>query len=94
MDLLIYLAVVLVVWAGVAVFRHRRRAGRPSLGDADAYEGNLVIPPPGSAATQHRAHSSHGGHVPGHGGAQAGHGGHIGGHGGLSGHSGGFSGHH
>jgi hypothetical protein len=80
-DLLIYLAVVMVVWAVFAVFRHRRRAHGRRLGDAEAYEGNLIIPVAGSMHQPHRGqphavHESHGGHSVSHG---DGHAGHIGG---------------
>jgi hypothetical protein len=80
-DLLIYLAVVVAGWAVFAAFRHRRRARGRRLGDAEAYEGNLIIPVAGSMHGPHRGqpHESHGGHSVSHGaGHIGGHAGHIG----------------
>jgi hypothetical protein len=87
-DLLIYLAVVVAVWAVFAAFRHQRRARARRLGDAEAYEGNLIIPVAGSMHEPHRGpphgvHELHGGPSVSHG---AGHAGHIGGHIGPGGH--------
>jgi hypothetical protein len=95
-DLVIYLAVVVAVWAVFAAFRHRRRAHGRRLGDAEAYEGNLIIPVAGSTQRPHGGrppggHESHGGHPLGHGG---GHAGHIGGHAGDAGGHIGPGGHH
>jgi hypothetical protein len=82
----IFLAVFGGLWVTRVVFAVRRERGKPKLGAADAYEGNLVppLPPPGSGR-----HGTSGGH--GHGGGAAGHGGHgggISGHGGFGGHAG------
>jgi hypothetical protein len=50
------------------MFRKRRRAlARPRLGNAEAYEGNLVIPPAGGSQGPAATYRPHGGHV-GHGG--------------------------
>lgn len=46
-DILIYFAIVGAVWVAYVVRKHRRRASKPRLGAADAYEGNVVILPPG-----------------------------------------------
>jgi hypothetical protein len=88
-ELLIYLGVLAaarVFYVVRKVRRERRRqAGRP--GPADAYEGNLVVPPvPG----QHGRRHGHGGHGVMHGGHGGGFGAHGSGHGGYGG---GFGGH-
>jgi hypothetical protein len=58
-DLLIYLGVLAALWVIYSVRRHRRQRGKPDLGNADAYEGNLIIPP---VSTRHGTHGS--GHIP------------------------------
>ena len=75
------------------IIRHRREAATPRLGDADAFEGNLLVPPAdgrdggsgGHGSASHRGRfGGFGGH--GHGGGHSGHG-HSGhGHGGFGGH--------
>jgi hypothetical protein len=84
MYLWIYLAVVVVAWAGMAAFRGRQRGRRPRLGDRDAYDGNLIVPPPGSAPPHGRSglngHGLPGGHDGGHIGHTGGHIGGVGGH--------------
>jgi hypothetical protein len=77
-DLLIYFGVVGAAWVAYLVRRHRREASKPHRGTADAYEGNLVILPPGrgergkpgfrsSSASIHSTHGhGHAGHVGGH----------------------------
>jgi hypothetical protein len=88
-ELLIYLGVLAaarVLYVVRKVRRERRRqAGRP--GPADAYEGNLVVPPvPGQYGRRHGHGVMHGGHGVMHGG----HGGGFGAHGsGHAGHGGG-----
>jgi hypothetical protein len=86
-DLLIVLAFLAVLLAGYRVSRYLSERGRPSRGDAGAYDGNLL--PPGD-----NQHSPGGGHTA-HGGAHGAHGGmHGGGHTGHGGFSGGGGGHH
>ncbi len=46
-EILIYLAVVGAVWAAYRVRTYRRAASKPQRGAADAYDGNVVILPPG-----------------------------------------------
>jgi hypothetical protein len=70
-DLLIYLGVLAALWGMYWIRKHRRQRGKPQLGDADAYDGNLIIPP---VPTRHGTHGS--GHIP----RDAGHIGHGGGH--------------
>lgn len=80
-ELMIYVAVVGAVGAAFLVRKHRRSARKPPLGDADAYDGNLLILPPGhvqrgkpvfrsSHSTGHIAdgqrHGVHVGHGAGH----------------------------
>jgi hypothetical protein len=79
-DLLIYLGVLAALWVIYSARKHWRRRSRPDLGNADAYEGNLIIPP---VPTRHGMHGS--GHVH----HDAGHIGH-----GHVGHSDGGAGHH
>ena len=38
-------SVLAALWAGYAIGKHRRERSRPKLGNADAYEGNLITPP-------------------------------------------------
>jgi hypothetical protein len=77
-DLLIYLAVVAALWAIYMIRKHRRQASKPRLGDADAYEGNLVIPSPGHE--QPGRHGFHSPHTSDHIVPGIGHSGHVGGH--------------
>jgi hypothetical protein len=70
-DLMIYLVVIAALWVMYSIRKHRRERGKPRLGDADAYEGNLTIPP---VPTRHGTHGS------GHMRHDAGHIGHGGGH--------------
>ena len=77
-GLLTYLAVVGAVWAAYLVRKHRRRVSKPHLEAAEAYEGNLVIVPPGhgqharpifrsSPGSEHISHGHpHTGHSGGH----------------------------
>ena len=78
--------VVFVVMTATAVaskiIRHRRDGGTPRLGDADAFEGNLLVPP-AEGQGGGRGSASHGHRFGGVGGT-----GHGGGHGGFGGHSG------
>jgi hypothetical protein len=91
-DLLIYLAVVAALWMVYVIRKRRRARGKRRFGDADAYEGNLIIPPSGGphgGLYPHRSHSEHVGHADGHighGGSHAGHGGSHIGHGTLGDH--------
>jgi hypothetical protein len=70
-ELLIYLAAVGIVWVTYALRKYRRRVSKPRLGDAQAYDGNLVTIPPGRRAGGVTCRSSHAsGHLaPSHGGA-------------------------
>jgi hypothetical protein len=94
---LIFLAALAVLWIANRVVRYRRERSRPSLGDANAYDGNLL--PPGENYHPSGGQASHGGNHVAHGGGHTAHGGvHGGGHaghgGGFSGHSGAGGGHH
>ncbi len=90
MAVLVYLALLAVLWV-THVIRQVRREKRRTAGLApatDAYEGNLVIPPPGTDRSRH-AHGvlSHSG--PGGPGGHSNHAGHwhsAHGHGGGMGH--------
>lgn len=91
LELLLYLMVLALLGAVVVARRARRESRKPRLGDADAYEGNLVVPVAGDQHSRGRSQSG-----PGHSGAQHGSlshhdGGH---HGGLGGHHGDPGGHH
>jgi hypothetical protein len=85
-------AVMVALWHITALIRRRREGERPRFGDADAFEGNLLVPPAGEP---------HGRSGHGHGPGGHGHGG-FGGHEGFGGHSshggghdgGGGGGHH
>jgi hypothetical protein len=79
-DLLIYLGVLAALWVIYSARKRWRRHGRPDLGNADAYEGNLIIP---LVPTRHGTHGS--GHIP----HDAGHMGHS-----HIGHGDGGAGHH
>ncbi|HEY7144871.1 MAG TPA: hypothetical protein VH637_11530 [Streptosporangiaceae bacterium] len=68
-ELLIFLTLLGAVRAGYVIRKVRRERQKPRLGDADAHEGNLLLPP-GQAYHHHRpgghAAGSHGGwHSPG-----------------------------
>jgi hypothetical protein len=77
-DLLIYLAVVGGVWVAYLVRKRWRSSKKPHLGDDAAYDGNLLIPPPGHGPRGRPTfRSSHGADHLTHG---PGHGGHVGGH--------------
>jgi len=88
---LIFLAILAVLWTACRAVKYGRERSKPSRGDANAYDGNLL--PPGEnyhpSSGKHGArgggHTAHGGV---HGGGHAGHGG------GFSGHSGAGGGHH
>jgi hypothetical protein len=77
-DVLIYLAVLATLWIAYRIIRrHRRERSRPRLGDANAYEGNLLLPgeshhQPGGQKSHGSGYIVHGGGLPGH----AGHAGH------------------
>jgi hypothetical protein len=81
MAILIYLGLLAALWVAY-VLRQVRREKRRGAGLApatDAYEGNLVIPPPGSHRRFGHAHgvigdSGSGGHIAHAGHAHAGHG--------------------
>jgi hypothetical protein len=100
--ILIYLALLAALWV-IHCVRQVQRAKRRSAGLApatDAYEGNLVIPPPGTGRPGHTrgvfSHLGSGGHSVHHGHGHGGHGhGHImhGGHDAGMGHMG-PGGHH
>ena len=78
-DLLIYVAVVVALWVVYLLWKHRRRASKPRLGDADAYDGNLMIPAVGNERRGTvSVHSSHGSDHVTH--SAAHHAGHFGGH--------------
>ena len=87
-DLLIYLALVIVIWIAFMARKHRAAGRKPRLGDAEAYDGNLIIPPPGGRPDNLAGYGSHGSHI-GHGGSHIGHAGqgdgHVG-HGAVGGH--------
>jgi hypothetical protein len=77
-DLLIYFAIVGAAGVAYLVRKHRREASKPHRGVADAYEGNLVILPPGHGQRAKPGfRSSSGNHHTAHG---HGHAGHFGGH--------------
>ena len=89
-DLLIFLVVLAALWIAYRLIGYQRDRSRGSLGDRDAYDGNLL--PPGESHRPSAGPRSHGGGHPGHGGGHITHGG---GHGG--GHAGGVAaggGHH
>ena len=89
--LAVFLGLVAAVWIGYNVLRIRRERRRPAHPPAtDAYDGNLIIPPPGSSHQHGRHADGSGGHA-GHGGGSGGHAGHAGG---SSGHAGGSAGGH
>jgi hypothetical protein len=95
-DLLIFLAILAVLWIAYRVVKYRRERRRPSLGDANAYDGNLLppggnYPPSGGQKSHGGKHVAHGGGHKAHGGVHGGHTAHGGGH---SGHSGAGGGHH
>ena len=81
-DVLIYLGVVATLWIAYLIGKHRRRGGNRRFGDADAYEGNLIIPAAGAShgLAGHRAHGGHIGPESGHGpeNGHDGYGGHAG----------------
>ena len=79
--LAVFLGLVAAGWICYNVLRVRRERRRPAYPPAtDAYDGNLIIPPPGSSH-QHGRHA----------GGSSGHAGHAGG---SSGHAGGSAGGH
>jgi uncharacterized membrane protein YgcG len=85
-DFLIFLGIVAVLWIAYRAVKYGRERSKPSRGDANAYDGDLL--PPGE-----NYHPSGGKHVA-RGGVHTAHGGvHGGGHTGHTGHTGGFSGH-
>jgi hypothetical protein len=85
-GLLILLAILAVLRIAYRAVTYGRERSKPSRGDANAYDGNLL--PPGE-----NYHPSGGKHVA-RGGVHTAHGGvHGGGHTGHTGHTGGFSGH-
>lgn len=93
-GLLIFLAILAAAWIAYRVVKYRRERSRPSLGDANAYDGNLL--PPGANYRPSGGRKSHAGKHVAHGGGHKAHGGAHGGghtaHGG--GHSGAGGGHH
>jgi hypothetical protein len=95
-EFLICLGVLAALWVSYVVPTVRQERRRPRFGPADAYEGNLIVPPPGRG--HHGRSSGHGTGVSGHGrhgGGTGGHGAGHGGHGdGIGGHSAGGFGHH
>jgi hypothetical protein len=94
-DLLIYLGVVLALWVAYMIRKHRRQRVKPRLGDADAYDGNLIIPATGEGYGPLTGHKSHRGDHLGHGSGHIGHGSGHAGHGsGHAGHGAGGGGHH
>jgi hypothetical protein len=74
---LIYFVIVGAVCVAYLVRKHRREASKPHRGVADAYEGNVVMLPPGhgqrGTGFRPSARSGHAAH--GHGPAR-----HVGGH--------------
>lgn len=91
-EFLICLGALAALWVSYVVRTVRRERLRPRFGPADAYEGNLIVPPPGRG--HHGRSSGQGTGVSGHGGGISGHSaGH--GHGdGIGGHSAGGFGDH
>ena len=92
-DFLIFLAILAVLWIANRVVKYRRERSRPPLGDANAYDGNLLPPgenyhPSGGQKSHGGVHGGHTAHGGVHGGGHAGHGG------GFSGDSGAGGGHH
>jgi hypothetical protein len=88
---LVVVTVMAALWGVTMMIRHRREGERPHLGDADAFEGNLLVPPANglhgrSSGRVSHGHSEHGHSLGGHG--HSGHGSHGGGH------HGGGGGHH
>lgn len=76
-ELLIYLAVLATLWIAYRIIReHRRKRSRPPLGDANAYEGNLLVP--GESSRRPGGHKSPGSRYIVHGGEHPGHVGHAG----------------
>lgn len=58
-ELLICLGVLAALWIGYVIRQVRQERRRPRFGTADAYEGNLVVPPTGNG----QQHGRHGGHA-------------------------------
>jgi uncharacterized membrane protein YgcG len=88
----VVVAVMAALWGVTMMIRRRREGERPRLGDADAFEGNLLVPPANgpngrSSGRVSHGHSEHGHSLGGHDG-HSGHGSHGGGH------HGGGGGHH
>ena len=81
-SLLVYIGVVVVLWIAYLVRKRWRAGSKPRFGDADAYDGNLIIPPPGELhgtatgghSASHVGHAGHVGHTHGPAGGHAGHG--------------------
>jgi uncharacterized membrane protein YgcG len=80
---------MVALWCVTMMIKRRREGERPHLGDADAFEGNLLVPPANGLNGRSTGHASHGhsGHAHslgdhGHGG----HGSHGGGYDGGGGH--------
>ncbi len=84
----VVVAVMVALWGVTVMIRRRREGGRPHLGDADAFEGNLVVPPADGLNGRPSGRASHGDSGHGHGLGSHGHGG-FGGH---SSHGGGHDG--
>jgi uncharacterized membrane protein YgcG len=85
----VVVAVMVALWGVTMMIRRRREGERPHLGDADAFEGNLVVPPANglngrSGGRLSHGHSEHGHSLGGHG--HGGHASHGGGHDGGGGH--------
>ena len=97
----VVVTVMVALWSVTMMIRRRREGERPHLGDADAFEGNLLVPPANGLNGQSNGRASHGHSGHGHSlGGHGGHGGHgahgsHGGHGAHGGgHDGGGGGHH
>jgi hypothetical protein len=91
----VVVTVMVALWCVTMMIRRRREGERPHLGDADAFEGNLLVPPANGLNGRSSGRASHGHSGPGHslpghslgGHGHAGHGSHGGGHdGGVGGH--------
>jgi uncharacterized membrane protein YgcG len=90
----VVVAVMVALWGVTVMIRRRREGERPHLGDADAFEGNLLVPPANGLNGQPSGRVSPGHSGNGHSPGGHGHGG-FGGHGNHGGgHDGGGGGHH
>ncbi len=88
----VVVAVLVALWGVTVMIRRRWEGQRRHLGDADAFEGNLLVPPADglngrSSRGASHGHSGHGHGLGGHGhGGFGGHSSHGGGHDGGGGH--------